>query len=228
MGELGKRKRQPGIVPLGAPIEFAFPVAGDHEVVTASQALVGEFNRGHAFRTAARAREGHQQGRDVALQVIARRGDQVSGGDGLDPLAREPQQRRRQALADVGRRSGTGQYDAQLLDREQWREKALEPGALRVEQRLRLAPGLRLLGYFACRMTGAVRFEEGHGQIQNFHGRHAGSSGSIASSAAAMNASAIPVSLSGCGMIPRTASAITAVISGAPALVSGATTIALP
>jgi hypothetical protein len=108
--------------------------------------LLGQVDGRHAFGAVARAREGHEQRGNVALQMQVGSGHQIRGRDRIDASPKLTRQGRREALADERGGSGTGEHDAQRRIREQRPEIPTEAGLLALQQPRDLLPHDGLLG----------------------------------------------------------------------------------
>ena len=83
--------------------QVAVGIAGHDEVVAVGDVAIGQVDGRKALRAAARAGERDEQRRDVALEVLRRRGDEIGRRERLDAPTECTQELRQQALADVRR-----------------------------------------------------------------------------------------------------------------------------
>ena len=96
---------------------------------------------------------------------------QVGRRNRLDAAAQPRGQGGREAVADVRRRAGAGQHDAQVRIRDERLQEGIEARALAGDQLADRGPHLRLLRDLARRPRRAARLQLGRGETREFRSR---------------------------------------------------------
>ena len=115
MSRLWKHRNEAAWTSIQPLPQQAVGVAGDHQVIAVGDAPIRQLHGRETLRAATRSREGHNQRGHGCLEIARRTGHEIGGGDRLDPALQDATEVGQQALADVGRRTGAGQEDTQIL-----------------------------------------------------------------------------------------------------------------